>query len=75
LDASIDALAKREGVSPSLVTRIVRLAFLAPDIVDAILKGQQPPGLTARELMNGPAPPLAWREQRQRLGFPARPAP
>lgn len=72
---SVDALAKQAGVAPSLVTRIVRLAFLAPDIVAAILKGQHPPGLSARQLMNGPTLPLAWLEQRERLGFPARPEP
>src|SRR5215471_13899862 len=31
------ALAKREGVSPSYFTRLVRLSYLAPDITQAIL--------------------------------------
>src|SRR6516164_2205517 len=31
------ALAKREGVSPSYFTRLVRLNYLAPDIIEAIL--------------------------------------
>src|SRR6516225_7983985 len=30
-------LAKREGVSPSYFTRLVRLSYLAPDITQAIL--------------------------------------
>src|SRR5262249_39422667 len=33
------ALAKREGVSPSYFTRLVRLSYLAPDITQAILDG------------------------------------
>src|SRR6185437_15920334 len=37
------ALARREGVSPSYFTRLVRLSYLAPDILQAILDGRQPP--------------------------------
>src|SRR5262249_8777437 len=40
------ALAKREGVSPSYFTRLVRLSFLAPHITEAILDGRQPRDLT-----------------------------
>jgi hypothetical protein len=36
------ALAKREGVSPSYFTRLVRLSYLAPDITEAILDGRRP---------------------------------
>ena len=36
------ALAKREGVSPSYFTRLVRLSYLAPDITQAILEGVSP---------------------------------
>src|SRR5215471_17347186 len=35
-------LARREGVSPSYFTRLVRLSYLAPDITQAILDGRQP---------------------------------
>ena len=41
------ALAKREGVSPSYFTRLVRLSYLAPEIAQAILDGRQPRDLTA----------------------------
>ena len=37
------ALAQREGVSRSYFTRLVRLSYLAPDITQAILDGQQNP--------------------------------
>lgn len=49
--------------------RVARLAFLAPDIITAILEGRQPPSLTPRRLMKHAAIPLDWRGQRKALGF------
>ena len=63
------ALAKREGVSPSYFTRLVRLSHLAPDITQAILEGRQPHDLTADQLLAHSRLPLAWHEQRTLLGF------
>ena len=63
------ALAKREGVSPSYFTRLVRLSYLAPDITQAILDGRQPRDLTADKLLAHSRVPLAWHEQRTVLGF------
>jgi site-specific DNA recombinase len=63
------ALAKRERVSPSYFTRLVRLSYLAPDITEAILDGRQPRDLTADNLLAHSRLPLAWREQRTVLGF------
>ena len=63
------ALARREGVSPSYFTRLVRLSYLAPDITQAILNGRQPRGLTADKLLVHLRLPLAWHEQRIVLGF------
>jgi hypothetical protein len=63
------ALAKREGVSPSYFTRLVRLSYLAPDITQAILDGRQPRDLTADKLLAHSRLPLAWDEQRRVLGF------
>ena len=64
------ALAKRQGVSPSYFTRLVRLSYLAPDITEAILDGRQPPDLTADKLLAHSRLPLGWHEQRTVLGFP-----
>jgi site-specific DNA recombinase len=64
------ALAKREGVSPSYFTRLVRLSYLAPDITEAILDGRQPRDLTADKLLAHSRLPLDWHEQRVVLGFP-----
>ena len=63
------ALAKREGVSPSYFTRLVRLNYLAPDIIQAILDGRQPRDLTADKLVAHSRLPLAWHDQRTALGF------
>ena len=62
-------LARREGVSPSYFTRLVRLSYLAPDITQAILDGRQPPDLTPDKLLAHSRLPLAWHEQRTVLGF------
>jgi hypothetical protein len=61
------ALAKREGVSPSYFTRLVRLSYLAPDITQAILDGCQPRDLTADELLAHSAAHLARATEGARL--------
>jgi site-specific DNA recombinase len=62
-------LAEREGVSPSYFTRVLRLSYLAPDIIRAILDGRQPRDLTADKLLAHSRLPLGWHEQRTALGF------
>jgi site-specific DNA recombinase len=63
------ALAKREGVSPSYFTRLVRLSYLAPDITEAILDGRQPRDLNADKLLAHSRLPHGWHDQRTVLGF------
>lgn len=58
------------GLSKSYITRIMPLAFMAPDIVEAIYEGRQPLGLKVKALSANL--PLAWADQRRALGFPAR---
>ena len=65
----LEAVAQEERITASYATRIVRLAFLAPDIVAAILAGNQPTSLTANKLMADTRLPLDWRDQRVALGF------
>ena len=65
----LDAVAREEWITASYATRLVRLAFLAPDIVTAILAGKQPAGLTADKLMADTRLPLDCRDQRAALGF------
>jgi site-specific DNA recombinase len=67
--APLEDIAREERITSSYATRLVRLTFLAPDIVAAILAGQQPAGLTANKLMADTRLPLDWRDQRAALGF------
>jgi len=45
------------------------LALLAPDIVEAIASGRQPPELTAHRLIRSVDLPTAWAAQTQLLGL------
>ena len=70
--SSLVEIGKREGVGKRYVSRIVRLAFLAPSIIEQIAHGHQPPELTAQALSTRRADlPLSWQAQRQILGFEA----
>lgn len=62
--ATIAELANGENIAPSYLTRVLRLTLLAPDIVEAILDGNQRTQLTLAGLME-PFPP-EWEEQRKR---------
>ena len=50
---SVAEIAKREGVADRYVRRLMRLAFLAPEIVEAIVAGSQPPDSPPRPWPNG----------------------
>ena len=47
---SVMDLASQAGHTERYVTRLLRLAYLAPDIIDAILEGSQPLSLTLERL-------------------------
>jgi hypothetical protein len=51
-----------ENINPSCVSRVLRMTLLAPDIVEAILAGRQPEGLTMAKAMQ--PFPWEWRCQR-----------
>ena len=59
-----------EGSSPgdSYIRKIVRMAFLAPDIQAAIIDGRQPAGLTTKQIIENGIP-AAWADQRVAFGF------
>ena len=59
--ASIEDMAKSENISPSFVSRILRLAYLSPTIVEAILDGKYPAHLTMKNLME--PFPVVWSMQ------------
>ena len=62
---SFRALALEYGVSEGYVGRMLRGAFLSPDLVEAILHGRQPPALTLQRLIRNL--PLDWAEQREMI--------
>ncbi len=66
---SIGELARDVNMAGSDVTQIVYLAFMAPDIIERIAAGAQPPGLGVRKLLAASPLPLDWAEQRRVLGF------
>lgn len=49
--------------------QLLRISFLAPDIVTAVIEGRQPPSLTGRRLLRVTDLPLDWAGQRRVLGF------
>ena len=65
---SLSAIAGRAGANVGDVSRSLQLAFLAPDLVEAILDGTQPVALTAERLKRGGELPLLWDEQQAMLG-------
>lgn len=66
---TIAELAEYEKISPSYLTRVMRLTLLAPDIIEAILDGN-PPSVGMTELLD----PMThvWAEQRSVLGYEGR---
>jgi site-specific DNA recombinase len=64
-------LAKRLGLNDQYLRRVLGCAFLAPDIVDAILDGESPSNLSVKKLCRLRLS-LDWVEQRLQLGFPPR---
>lgn len=58
---TINELAAAEKINSSYVSRLLRLTLLSPDIVEAILDGKQPDGMTLPGLME-PFPVEWWRQ-------------
>jgi hypothetical protein len=63
------SLTGTERIWVSSSTALVRLSYLAPDIIQAILDGRQPRNLTPDKLLAHSRLPLAWHDQRTTLGF------
>jgi hypothetical protein len=67
IDASevpgIEAIAARCGVDRTHISRLLQLTSLAPDIIQTILAGDEPSGLSLTNLRNGV--PKRWDEHRQ----------
>jgi hypothetical protein len=66
---NIAEIASREGVDRSDINRRLSLAFLSPEILDAIAAGKQPVDLNVEKLIRRVDLPLAWSEQKRLLHF------
>lgn len=66
---SVDQISKQEDTTSNAVTRLIYRAFLAPDIIRAIMSGTQPATLTSDLLKKIVPLPLDWEDQRKLLGF------
>ena len=62
---SLSEMGAAENISKSYVSRILRLALLAPDLVEAILAGPAGPALMLGQLER--PLPASWEEQRTLL--------
>ena len=72
-----EEIAAAEKINPSYVSRLLRTTLLAPDIVEAILDGRQPDGMTLPGLMEPFS--VEWGRQgdrsQQKTSFTAPPPP
>jgi hypothetical protein len=59
--ATIEELAKREGVNRGYMSRVLRLTLFEPDLIEAILDGRQAEGLRLEDLLA--AFPVEWEAQ------------
>ena len=64
------SIARATGLDERYVRHIFHCAFLAPDIVESILDGQQPAEMTLNSLRT--PLPIEWAAQHQLLGFSMR---
>ena len=65
---SIEELAAAVKWNPKVIRKVLRLAFLAPDVTEAIILGTHPKSLSVSELQGISA--HSWDEQRRWLKFP-----
>lgn len=67
---SIIEIAEREKLTDSFVVRVLVLTTLAPDILQAVLDGRLPQGLTLEKVIGSVSP--SWSEQRRVFSFEER---
>ena len=62
--SSLKAIAGSEGYCEHYAARLLPLAWLAPDLVELILQGRQPPTISLGALTRKPLP-IIWEAQRE----------
>lgn len=73
-ERSLGELAAEVNCTAFRFARVLRLNYLAPDIIASILDGTQPQDLTRTRLVNANLP-MDWSLQRRLLGFADRTGP
>jgi hypothetical protein len=63
--ASIQDIAASEKISDQYVGRMIRLAFLAPEVLEALVVKRRPPAITINEMVE--VARLPWGEQVARI--------
>lgn len=64
---SIAEMGEALGINRFYLARLLRLALLSPDIVEAVVDGREPDGMSIEQLRR--PMPLLWDEQRQYCEF------
>ncbi len=67
-DRTVAEIAASSGRCRKRMTRLFRLSWIAPEIIDAILAGRQPQALTAKALLTADLP-MDWSSHKAALGF------
>ena len=57
------------GYTDRHLYKLLRLSWLAPDILAAIVEGRQPAELNGRRVLRAANVPLSWSDQRKYFGF------
>ena len=69
-ELTIADLAREEGINSSWLSRVVRLNFLAPQLVSDILAGSQPAVMNAAQLTSSGPFPIIWKKQGEHFAPP-----
>lgn len=56
-------MASRHQVDKAYVSRVIRLRFLSPRIVEQVFAGEQSADIDARTLLGLKSLPIAWKDQ------------
>ena len=67
-DVPLQKIAQREGRCRKQLTQLVKLSWISPRIVEAIVEGRQP-SLLSRKRLTEIELPLAWSDQERLFGF------
>jgi hypothetical protein len=65
--STIEEIADAENINSSYISRLLRMTLLAPEIVEAILAGSHPAGLTRAKVMK--PFPVEWIFQIERINL------